>query len=153
MPDMGAVVAITFWFVVIASVISFIALTMGLLSLVTGRSYAPSGWRRLRLHEPASPNDQRLTGMSLSLLAVGQLLMMIVLMVVITLATAQASGGRAPIVGIYLVTLIAFATAVVCTFASLLVSQRVQYRGAIEPELESGQEDLPFDDLKEAPFD
>ena len=153
MPDMGAVVAITFWFVVIASVVSFIALAIGLLSLVTGRSYAPPGWRQLRLHEPASPDDQRLTGMSLSLLAVGQLLMMIVLMVVITLATAQASGGRAPIVGIYLVTLIAFATAVVCTFASLLVAQRVRYRGVIEPDLEAEEYDEPFAELKEAPLD
>ena len=154
MPDMGAVVAITFWFVVIASVISFLALAIGLLSLVTGRSYAPPGWRRLRLHEPASPNDQRLTGMSLSLLAVGQLLMMIVLMVVITLATAQASGGRAPIVGIYLVTLIAFATAVACTFASLLVAQRVRYSGVIEPDLDAGEEDdESFEEMKEAPLD
>ena len=154
MPDMGAVVAITFWLVLIASVISFLALAIGLLSLVTGRSYAPPGWRRLRLHEPASPEDQRLTGMSLSLLAVGQLLMMIVLMVVITLATAQASGGRAPIVGIYLVTLIAFATAVACTFASLLVAQRVRYRGLIELDLEPGdEEDAPLAELKEAPLD
>src|SRR5215472_4116733 len=60
MPDMGAVVAITFWFVLLASVISFIALAMGLLTLVTGRSYAPPGWRRLRLHEPASRRAHRL---------------------------------------------------------------------------------------------
>ena len=153
MPDMGAVVAITFWFVLLASVISFIALAMGLLTLVTGRAYAPPGWRRLRLHEPASRNDQRLTGMSLSLLAVGQLLMMIVLMVVITLATAQASGGRAPIVGIYLVALIAFATAVACTFASLLVGQRVRYRGVVESDIEAIEEDDYIEELKEAPLD
>ncbi len=153
MPDMGAVVAITFWFVVIASVINFITLTIGLLTLVTGRSYAPPGWRRLRLQEPASPNDQRLTGMGLSLLAVGQLLMMIVLMVVITLATAQVSGGRAPIVGIYLVALIAVATAVACTFASLLVGQRVRYHGVSPSEVEVEEEDEPIEDLKEAPLD
>ena len=127
MPDMGVVVAITFWFVLIASVLNLVALAAGLLGVVTGRSFAPPGWRRLRRHEPASPGDQRLTGMSLSLLAVGQLLMMVVLLIVITLATAQATGGHAPIIGLYLVTLVAFAAAVACTFASLLVGQRVRY--------------------------
>ena len=155
MPDMGAVVSITFWFVLIASVISFVTLAIGLLTLVTGRSYAPAGWRRLRRNEPASPNDQRLAGMSLSLLAVGQLLMMMVLMVVITLATAQASGGRAPIIGIYLVALMAFATAVACTFGSLLVGQRVAYHGVTEPELEvlTIDDEPPDEELKEAPLD
>lgn len=151
MPDMGAVLAITFWFVLIAAVLNFIALSIGLVTVVTGRIYAPPGWRRLRLHEPASPNDQRVAGMSLSLLSVGQLLMMMVLLVVITLATAQASGGRAPIVGIYLVALVAFATAVVCTFGSLLLGTRVRYQSVVVPEVE--EEEEPVDELKEAPLD
>src|SRR5436309_1932735 len=75
MPDMGTVVAITFWFVLIAVVLNFVALSAGLLAVVTGRSFAPSGWHRLRRNIPASRNDQRLTGMSLSLLAVGQLVL------------------------------------------------------------------------------
>src|SRR5258708_12079960 len=84
---MGTVVAITFWFVLIAVVLNFVALCVGLLAVVTGRSYAPPSWHRLRRNFPASRNDQRLTGMSLSLLAVGQLLMLVTLMVVITLPT------------------------------------------------------------------
>jgi len=142
MPDMGTVVAITFWFVLIAVVLNFVALCAGLLAVITGRSYAPPGWHRLRRHIPASRNDQRLTGMSLSLLAVGQLLMMAALMVVMTLATAQASGGRAPIVGLYLVTLVCFAAAVACTFASLLLGQRVRYANVVGSEDEDESDEL-----------
>ncbi len=142
MPEMGTVVAITFWFVLIAVVLNFVALCAGLLAVVTGRSFAPSGWHRLRRHIPASRNDQRLTGMSLSLLAVGQLLMMVTLMVVITLSTAQATGGHAPIVGLYLVTLVAFAAAVACTFASLLIGQRVRYANVVDAEEEDQPEEL-----------
>ena len=142
MPDMGTVVAITFWFVLIAVVLNFVALSAGLLAVVTGRSFAPSGWHRLRRNIPASRNDQRLTGMSLSLLAVGQLLMMVTLMVVITLSTAQATGGHAPIVGLYLVTLVAFAAAVTCTFASLLIGQRVRYANVVDAEEEDEPEEL-----------
>ena len=149
MPDMGVVVAITFWFVLVASVLNLFALAVGLLSVVTGRSYAPPGWRRLRRHEPATPGDQRLTGMSLSLLSVGALLMMIVLLVVITLSTAQATGGHAPIIGLYLVTLVAFAAAVACTFASLFISQRVRYADLMEPV----EEEDEAEEMTEAPLD
>jgi hypothetical protein len=142
MPEMGTVVAITFWFVLIAVVLNFVALCVGLLAVVTGRSFAPAGWHRLRRHIPASRNDQRLTGMSLSLLAVGQLLMMVTLMVVITLSTAQATGGHAPVVGLYLVTLVAFAAAVACTFGSLLVGQRVRYADVVDDEEEEEPEEL-----------
>jgi hypothetical protein len=142
MPDMGTVVAITFWLVLIAVLLNFVALCAGLLAVVTGRSYAPPGWYRLRRHIPASRNDQRLTGMSLSLLAVGQLLMMVTLMVVITLATAQATGGRAPIVGLYLVTLVCFAAAVACTFASLFIGQRVRYANVVGADEEDESDEL-----------
>jgi hypothetical protein len=155
MPEMGAVVTITFWLVLIAVVLNFIALAVGLLSVTTGRSYAPPGWRRFRRHLPATPNDQRLTGLSLSLLSVGQLLMMVTLMVVITLSTAQATGGRAPIIGLYLVTLVSFAAAVACTFASLFVGQRVRYVNvvsAVEDEDSEEEEEEP-EELLEAPLD
>jgi len=142
MPDMGTVVAITFWFVLIAVVLNFVALCAGLLAVVTGRSFAPPGWHRLRRNIPASRADQQLTGMSLSLLAVGQLLMMVSLLVVITLATAQATGGHAPIVGLYLVTLVAFAAAVACTFASLLIGQRVRYANVVGDEDEDEATEL-----------
>ena len=62
--------------------------------------------------------------------------MMVSLMVVITLSTAQATGGHAPIVGLYLVTLVAFAAAVACTFASLFIGQQVRYANVIEAEEE-----------------
>jgi|SRR4029077_8153701 len=151
MPDMGTVLAITFWFVLIAVVLNFVALCAGLLAVVTGRSYAPPGWHRLRRHIPASRNDQRLTGMSLSLLSVGQLLMMVTLMVVITLSTAQATGGHAPIVGLYLVTLVSFAASVACTFASLFVGQRVRYLNVVGDEEED--EEIITEELLEAPLD
>jgi len=50
-----------------------------------------------------------------------------VLLVVITLAAAQSSGGHAPIVGLYLVTLVGFISSVACTFGSLALGQRVRY--------------------------
>ena len=155
MPDMGAVVAITFWLVLIAVVLNFIGLSAGLLSVITGRSYAPRAWRRLRRHLTATPNDQRLTGMSLSLLSVGQLLMMVTLMVVITLSTAQATGGRAPVIGLYLVTLVSFAAAVACTFASLFISQRVRYINVVQAgdDEDDEEEEQQADELLEAPLD
>jgi hypothetical protein len=65
--------------------------------------------------------------MTLILLSVGQLLMMVVLLVVITLAAAESSGGHAPIIGLYLVTLVGFISSVACTFGSLALGQRVRY--------------------------
>lgn len=148
---MGTVVTITFWFVLVAVVLNFLALSVGLLTVITGRSYAPPGWRRLRRHVPASPDDQRLTGMSLSLLSVGQLLMMLTLMVVITLSTAEATGGHAPVIGLYLVTLVAFAAAVACTFASLFMGARVRYISVVPTEQD--EEEPESEELLEAPRD
>jgi len=128
MPDMSAMVTMIYWFVVIAVVINFVNLMAGLLSAVTGRSHMPGRLRRMRRHEAATPNDQRVLGMSLTLLSVGQLLMMVVLLVVITLSVAQSSGGRAPIAGLYLVTLIAFIASVACTFAALFIGGRARYK-------------------------
>jgi membrane protein implicated in regulation of membrane protease activity len=65
--------------------------------------------------------------MTLTLLSVGQLMMMVELLVVITLAAAQGSGGHAPIIGLYLVTLVGFIASVACTFASLALGRRVRY--------------------------
>ena len=127
MPDMGSVLNLIYWFVVIAVVINFVNLAAGLLSAVTGRSFMPGFLRRLRRNAPASPDDQRVLGMTLTLLSVGQLLMMVVLLVVITLAAAQSSGGQAPIIGLYLVTLVGFISSVACTFGSLALGQRVRY--------------------------
>jgi len=127
MPDMGSVLTLIYWFVVIAVVINFVNMAAGLLSAVTGRSFMPGFLRRLRRNAPASPDDQRVLGMTLTLLSVGQLLMMVVLLVVITLATAQSSGGQAPIIGLYLVTLVGFISSVACTFGSLALGQRVRY--------------------------
>lgn len=148
---MGTVVAITFWFVLVAVVLNFLLLSVGLLTVITGRSYAPPGWRRFRTHSPASPNDQRLAGMSLSLLSVGQLLMMVTLMVVITLSTAEATGGRAPVIGLYLVTLVAFAASVACTFASLFLGVRVRYVSVISSD--DDEEETELEELLEAPRD
>ena len=150
---MGIVVATTFWFVLVAVVLNFLALSVGLLTVITGRSYAPSGWRRFRKHAPASPNDQRLTGMSLSLLSVGQLLMMVTLMVVITLSTAEATGGRAPVIGLYLVTLVAFAASVACTFASLFTGARVRYVSVISADDDEEEKETEPQELLEAPRD
>lgn len=127
MPDMGSVLNLIYWFVVIAVVINLVNLTAGLLAAVTGRSRMPGIVRRLRRNVAATPEDQRVLGMTLILLSVGQLLMMVVLLVVITLAAADASGGHAPIIGLYLVTLVGFVSSVACTFASLALGQRVRY--------------------------
>jgi hypothetical protein len=102
-------------------------LSAGLRSALTGRSYMPGLLRRVRRHGPAAADDQRVLGMSLTLLSVGQLLMMVVLLVVITLAAAQGSGGHAPIIGLYLVTLVGFLSSVARTFASPALGQRVRY--------------------------
>lgn len=124
---MGTVLTLIYWFVVIAVVINFVNLAAGLLSAVTGRPYLPGLLRRLRRSAPATPDDQRVLGMTLILLSVGQLLMMVVVLVVITLAAAEGSGGRAPIIGLYLVILVGFVSSVACTFASLALGQRVRY--------------------------
>lgn len=127
MPDMGSVLTLIYWFVVIAVAINFVNLLAGLLAAVTGRSHMPGFLRRLRRNVAATPDDQRMLGMSLILLSVGQLLMMVVLLVVVTLAAAESSGGRAPIIGLYLVTLVGFIASVACTFGSLALGARVLY--------------------------
>ncbi len=127
---MGPLVTLIYWFVVIAVMINFVNLIAGLLAAVTGRSHAPGLIRKLRRNVAASADDQRMLGMTLVLLSVGQLLMMVALLIVITLAAAQESGGRAPIIGLYLVTLVGFIASVACTFGSLALGQRVRYRDA-----------------------
>jgi hypothetical protein len=148
MPDMGSVVALIYWFVVIAVAINFVNLTAGLLAAVTGRSHMPRFLRRLRRNVAATPDDQRVLGMTLILLSVGQLLMMVVLLVVITLAAAESSGGRAPIIGLYLVTLVGFISSVACTFGSLALGQRVRYSVQDRPE-----RDEPVARAPEMPLD
>ena len=125
---MGDIVSLIYWFVVVAVVINHINMVAGLLSAVTGRSHVPGPLRRLRQNVAASPDDQRMLGMTLVLLSVGQLQMMVALLIVITLAAAQAAGGHAPIIGLYLVTLVGFVASVACTFGSLALGQRVRYR-------------------------
>ncbi len=143
---MGSLVNLIYWFVVIAVVINFVNLSAGLLSAVTGRSHMPGFLRRLRRNAPATADDQRVLGMTLTLLSVGQLLMMVVLLVVITLAAAQGSGGRAPIIGLYLVTLVGFMSSVACTFGSLALGQRVRYVGQDRPEETAlGRPEVPLD--------
>lgn len=127
MPDMGSVVTLIYWFVVIAVAVNFLNMLAGLVAAVTGRSHMPGFLRRLRRNVAATPDDQRVLGMTLILLSVGQLLMMVVLLVVITLAAADSSGGHAPIIGLYLVTLVGFIASVACTFGSLALGQRVRY--------------------------
>ena len=125
---MGDVVNLVYWFVVIAVAINFVNLIAGLLSAVTGRSHAPGIFRRLRRNVAATADDQRMLGMTLVLLSVGQLMMMVALLIVVTLAAAQATGGRAPILGLYLVAFVSFLASVSSTFASLALGQRVRYQ-------------------------
>ncbi len=127
---MGDVLGLIYWFVVIAVVINFVNLVAGLLSAVTGRSHAPGILRHVRRSVAASPDDQRMLGMTLILLSVGQLQMLAALLVVVTLAAAQASGGHAPIIGFYLVTAVGFMGSIACTFSSLALGQRVRYKDA-----------------------
>ena len=141
---MGSVLTLIYWFVVIAVVINFVNLTAGIVSAVTGRSYMPGFVRRLRRNVPATSDDQRVLGMTLTLLSVGQLLMMVVLLVVITLAAAQGSGGHAPIIGLYIVTLVGFVSSVACTFGSLALGQRVRYREQ-EPSTAPASREMPLD--------
>jgi hypothetical protein len=144
---MGDIVSLIYWFVVIAVVINLVNLVAGLLSVVTGRSHAPWLLRRLRRNVAASADDQRMLGMTLVLLSVGQLQMMVALLIVITLAAAQESGGHAPIIGLYLVTLVGFVASVACTFGSLALGQRVRYRSA------ESSKDAPSPRAPEMPAD
>ena len=129
---MGDVLNLVYLFIAIAAGINFINLFAGLLSAVTGRSHAPGLLGRLRRNVAASPADQRMLGMALVLLSVGQLMMMVALLVVVTLAAAEATGGHAPILGLYLVAVVSFLASVASTFASLALGQNVAYRKAHE---------------------
>jgi len=127
---MADLLNLVYWFIVIATAINFVNLFAGLLSAITGRSHAPTLLGRFRRNVAATPADQRMLGMTLVLLSVGQLMMMVALLVVVTLAAAQTTGGRAPIFGLYLVALVSFLASVASTFASLALGQRVSYRDA-----------------------
>jgi hypothetical protein len=140
---MSAFVALIYWSVVIGAAINFFNLTAGLLAAVTGRSHMPPFLRRLRRQQAATAEDQRVLGMSLTLLSVGQLLMMVVLLVVITLSVAQTTGGHAPIEGLYLVTLVAFIASVGCSFASFFIGGQARYEDV--PRVDSGRPEIHTD--------
>lgn len=144
---MEGLLNLVYWFIVIATGINFVNLFAGLLSAVTGRSHAPGPLGRLRRNVAATPGDQRMLGMTLVLLSVGQLMMMVALLIVVTLAAAQATGGHAPIFGLYLVALVSFLASVASTFASLALGQRVSYRDArLDPNAaRAGRPEMPSD--------
>jgi hypothetical protein len=146
---MGDLLNLIYGFVVVAVAINFFNLVAGLLAAVTGRTHVPGPLRRLRRNVAATPGDQRMLGMTLILLSAGQLMMMVSLLMVVTLAAADASGGRAPILGLYLVALVGFLASVACTFGSLALGQRVRYRDASsDPEAEAvraGRPEMPAD--------
>ena len=125
---MSEVVSLIFLFVVVAVLINFVNLVAGVLAAVTGRSHAPDALLRLRRNVAASAGDQRMLGMTLVLLSVGQLQMLAALLVIVTLAAAQSSGGHAPITGLYLVALVGFLGSVACTFGSLALGRGVRYK-------------------------
>src|SRR5579885_3873123 len=105
---MEGVLNLLYWFIVIATAINFVNLFAGLLSAITGRSHAPGPLARLRRNVAATTVDQRMLGMTLVLLSVGQLMMMVALLVVVPLAAAQGTGGHAPVFGLYLVAVVSF---------------------------------------------
>ena len=138
--------SITLSFICAAAMLSFVSLMAGLYSTLTGKDSMPGRIRSLMRRTPASVDDFRLRGMSLTLNGVGA--MLIVSDLAITLVTrlalippgigAYTSENLAfPNATLFLVGTLAAVAAVALFIAAYVLNNRVRYVSA-RPSTQTG---------------
>jgi hypothetical protein len=133
--DEPGIEAITLMLISVAAVLGLVSVMLGLFSTVTGRDPLPRRIRRRLRRSPASAEDFRLRGMSLTLQGVGVTLMVSLLTInVVGGITLSGWSGYAPAASptlprdaVFLVTAVAALVAVTCFIGAFVLGLRVRY--------------------------
>jgi hypothetical protein len=144
--DEPGIQVITLSLISVAAVLSLVSVTLGLFSTLTGRDPLPKRIRRLLRRVPASAEDFRLRGMSLTLNGVGVTLIVSLLTVNVVGGIALSGwSGYAPAASlsfpkdaVFLVTTVAALVAVACFIGAYALGVRARYvstRAAAQPGL------------------
>ena len=142
--DEPGIQVITLSLTSLAAALSLVGVTLGLFSTLTGRDPLPKRVRRLLRRVPASAEDFRLRGMSLTLNGVGVTLMVSLLTINVVGGIALSGwSGYAPSASpsfpkdaVFLVTTVAALVAVACFIGAYALGVRVRYvstRPAAQP--------------------
>jgi hypothetical protein len=132
--DEPGIRVITLSLISVAAVLSLPSVTLGLFSTLTGKDPLPKRIRRLLRRVPASAEDFRLRGMSLTLNGAA---VMLISLLTINVAERLAGGGwsgYAPSASlafskdtVFLVTTVAALTAMACFIGAYTLGVRVRY--------------------------
>ena len=132
--DEPGIRVITLSLISVAAVLSLPSVTLGLFSTLTGKDPLPKRIRRLLRRVPASAEDFRLRGMSLTLNGAA---VMLISLLTINVAERLAGGGwsgSAPSASlafskdtVFLVTTVAALTAMACFIGAYTLGVRVRY--------------------------
>ena len=133
--DEPGIQAITLSLISVAAVLSLVSVTVGLFSTLTGKDPLPRRIRSLLRRVPASGEDFRLRGMSLTLN--GAAVMLIASLLTINVVGRLALGGWSgyapsaslafPKDTVFLVTTVAALAAIACFIGAYMLGIRVRY--------------------------
>ena len=135
--DEPGIKVITLTLISLAALLSFVSVTVGLFSTLTGKDPLPRRIRSLLRRVPASADDFRLRGMTLMLngAAVMVMVSLLTINVVNTLTRGSISGYvpsasvAFPRATVFLVTTVAALAALACFVAAYVLGVRVRYIG------------------------
>ena len=126
--------AITLSLISVAAVVSLVSVTLGLFSTLTGKDPLPKRIRSLLRRVPASAEDFRLRGMSLTLNGVGVMLISLLTLNSVDRLAGGGWSGYAPSSSLafskdteFLVTTVAALAAIACFIGAYALGVRVHY--------------------------
>ena len=132
--DEPGIQVITLSLISVAAVLSLPSLTLGLFSTLTGKDPLPKRIRSLLRRVPASAEDFRLRGMSLTLNGVAVMLISLLTITVVDRLAGGGWSGYAPSASlafskdtVFLVTTVAALAAMACFIGSYTLGVRARY--------------------------
>jgi hypothetical protein len=135
--DEPGIKVITLSLISLAALLSFVSVTLGLFSTLTGKDPLPTRIRSLLRRVPASAEDFRLRGMTLMLNGAAVMLMVSLLTInVVNTLTRSGISGYVPSASVafpratvFLVTTVAALGALACFVGAYVLGVRVRYVG------------------------
>ena len=132
--DEPGIQVITLSLISVAAVLSLVSVTLGLFSTLTGKDPLPKRMRSLLRRAPASAEDFRLRGMSLTLNGAAVMLISLLTINVVDRLAVGGWSGYAPSASlafpkdtVFLVTTVAALAAIACFIGAYTLGVRVRY--------------------------
>jgi hypothetical protein len=130
----------TLWLTSLVVVLALGSIVLGQFSTMTGKDHLPKRIRRRLRRVPATQEDHRMRGMSLTLN--GAAMMMVALAITATPRIGMFSSGRFSRDAVFFITSVGLFAALWCSVASYNLYQRVQFvstRASTDPHPEPPQ--------------